>query len=110
MGSSSVVLPPGVRTARPKRVFTARSFWSTVYTPIKRKRRKNHAANPMEAPIRVCISASRVVYAFQMGTSSGGFAEGAQAQPGPGRARQEEAGPNGRVVAYACDTGLQLRI
>src|SRR5260370_32598203 len=54
-GSSRVVLPPGTRTARPNRVLTARSFWSTVYTPIRRIRKRNQAISPRTMPAKICI-------------------------------------------------------
>src|SRR6516164_7813061 len=49
MGSFSVVAP-GMRSARPKLVFTARSFWFTVYTPAARQRTTNQAMRPIRIP------------------------------------------------------------
>src|SRR5687768_3689653 len=38
------------RTAFPNRVFTARSFWSTVYRPAMKYRTMNQAKNPAMIP------------------------------------------------------------
>ena len=54
--------PCRLRSARPKLVFTARSFCATVKNPLKTQRNKNQSPNPTIIPVKTGVISINIPY------------------------------------------------